>query len=85
MNKTIDYYNDNAQYFAGETLSVDFTQVQNIFSDLLPEKAYILDFGCGSGRDTKYFLELDYQVDALDGSLEMCKIAGKYTGINVNT
>lgn len=49
----------------------------------LPAGAYILDFGCGSGRDTKYFLEKGFQVDAIDGSEELCKIARDYTGIKV--
>ncbi|MDY3796155.1 MAG: class I SAM-dependent methyltransferase, partial [Agathobacter sp.] len=44
---------------------------------------YILDFGCGSGRDTKYFLEAGLRVDAIDGSKELCKIASEYTGIEV--
>lgn len=44
---------------------------------------YILDFGCGSGRDTKYFLEQGYHVEAIDGSVELCKLASEYTGIEV--
>lgn len=43
----------------------------------------ILDFGCGSGRDTKYFLSKGYDVDAIDGSKELCKIASEYTSIPV--
>lgn len=50
---TINYYNTNAKDFINGTLSVDFTSIQNIFLNLLPEGATILDFGCGSGRDTK--------------------------------
>ena len=45
--------------------------------------AYILDFGCGAGRDTKYFLSRGYQVDAIDGSEQLCRIASEYTGIKV--
>lgn len=41
------------------------------------------DFGCGSGRDTKYFLSKGFGVDAIDGSEELCKIASEYTGIQV--
>ena len=36
-----------------------------------------------SGRDTKYFLEQGYQVEAIDGSEELCKVASAYTGITV--
>ena len=56
-NKTLKYYNKNADNFAKTTINVDFYETQNRFSALLPEHGYILDFGCGSGRDTKYFLE----------------------------
>lgn len=48
----------------------------------MPE-SYIFDFGCGSGKDTKYFLEHGYRVDAIDGSAELCRIASEFTGIEV--
>lgn len=53
------------------------------FLMLLPKKAYILDFGCGSGRDSKYFLEHGYIVKSIDGSEKMCKLASKYIGQEV--
>ena len=37
-----------------------------------------LDFGCGSGRDTKYFLDQGYQVTAIDGSAERGKKRSDY-------
>ena len=83
MGNTIDYYNENAKKFIDGTVSVDFKHIQDTFLELLPEHAKILDFGCGSGRDTKYFLEHGCMVDATDGSLELCKAASEYTGINV--
>ena len=83
MGNTIDYYNDNAKKFIDGTVAVDFKHIQDTFLELLPEHATILDFGCGSGRDTKYFLEQGCMVDAMDGSLELSKAASKYTGINV--
>ena len=82
-DKTLEYYNQNADTFFAGTVSVDFKQTQNKFLDCLNEGAYILDFGCGSGRDTKYFLEAEMKVDAIDGSEEMCRIASEYTGIKV--
>lgn len=42
-----------------------------------------MDFGCGSGRDSKYFLEKGYRVDAVDGSEEICKITREYVKIEV--
>lgn len=82
-DKTLDYYNQNADAFVAGTISVDFKQKQDKFIGRLQAGDYILDFGCGSGRDTKYFLEVGMKVDATDGSEELCKIASKYTGIKV--
>ena len=45
--------------------------------------ALILDFGCGSGRDSKYFLSKGYKVEACDGSEEMVRIASETAGIPV--
>ena len=83
IDKTLKYYNENAQSFASGTVSVKFTEVQDKFLEKLNPDAYILDFGCGAGRDTKYFLSRGYQVDAVDGSEQLCWIASEYTGIKV--
>lgn len=83
LNKTINYYDINAKEFVEGTLNVDFKVTQDKFINKLPAKGYILDFGCGSGRDTKYFLAKDFNVDAIDGSIELCKIASEYTNIKV--
>ena len=83
MDKTIEYYNQNADMFAQGTRLVDFTVVQERFRIMLPVGSRILDFGCGSGRDTKYFLEKGYRVEATDGSSELCKLASAFTGIEV--
>lgn len=82
-NQTIDYYEANAALFANDTKNVGFTEVQDRFLTKLRPGACILDFGCGSGRDTKYFLEKGYQVIAIDGSEELCKIASNNTGVSV--
>lgn len=82
-NITIDYYNKNAKQFVENTVNVEFYHMQNRFLDKVQVGMYILDFGCGSGRDTKYFLEQGYYVDAVDGSEELCKIANELTGIKV--
>ena len=50
---------------------------------MIARKGIILDFGCGSGRDTKAFLDAGFRVDATDGSAELCALASSYTGIRV--
>ena len=83
MNKTIDYYNSNANSFSNDTAEVDFTEIQDKFLGYLENGSLILDFGCGVGRDSKYFLSKGYTVDAIDGSEELCKIAAANAGIPV--
>jgi len=83
MVDSIEYYNKNAIQFISNTVEVEFKETQNRFLKLLPEGGSILDYGCGSGRDIKYFLENHYDVDAMDGSRELCKLASEYTGITV--
>ena len=90
MDKTIEYYNLYAEDYVNTTQSVDFRLIQDRFLSAL-ESAFpeadtkdirILDFGCGSGRDSKYFLEQGYEVSALDGSEELCRYAAAYAGID---
>ena len=83
MTKTIKYYNKNASDFIMSTQEVEFHEIQIKFAKNLSKGSRILDFGCGSGRDTKYFLSQGYQVDAIDGSEEICRLASAYTGISV--
>lgn len=80
---TLDYYDQNAEGFAAGTLYVKFTAIQDRFLGYLAPGALILDFGCGSGRDSRYFLSRGYKVEACDGSEQMVKIAEKTAGIPV--
>lgn len=83
IQDTLQYYDRNAREFINNTATVDFTATQTRFVSKLEKGSHILDFGCGSGRDTNYFLSQGYQVTATDGSVELCKLAGEYTGISV--
>lgn len=80
MNKTIDYYNRYAKEFCERTTGTDMSFCQNKFLGYLEKGAKVLDAGCGSGRDSKYFIEKGMQVVALDASEEMCRYAAKYLG-----
>ena len=78
---TLDYYNSKAKDFVTDTVAVAFTEMQDTFLEYIPKGGRILDFGCGSGRDTKYFISKGYYVDATDGSEELCINASEYTAI----
>jgi len=81
--QTLSYYDQDPDAFIAGTLAADMSDTRRRFLAFLPSKALILDFGCGSGRDTRAFLEAGYQVDAIDGSEALCARASEYTGIPV--
>ena len=83
MTETLFYYEENADSFTDSTVGVDMKDIRSRFLKELPEGAYILDLGCGSGRDTKAFLEKGYRVNPSDGSEELCRKASALTGIPV--
>ena len=74
---TLHYYDDNAESYINDTLYADMHCLQDKFISFLPEKAHILDAGCGSGRDTCYFLNRGFSVTAIDASEKMCELASR--------
>ncbi len=80
---TLAYYATHAAAFAESTADVEFSTTQNRFASLLTPGAHILDYGCGSGRDAKHFLNEGFAVTAIDGSPELVQIAQERTGLPV--
>ena len=80
---TLSYYSTNAVAFAADTVTVDFKTTQDRFLCWLKPGAAILDFGCGSGRDSRYFAERGFRVTATDGCPELVKLAREHTGLPV--
>ena len=83
VNTTIQYYEEHAEEFAANTLGADMASIRSRFLAYLPTGCQILDFGCGTGRDSKAFLDLGYDVTAIDGSEALCGIAQSLTGLPV--
>ncbi len=81
--KTIEYYNSNAEEFYESTVNADMSAQYNLFEKYLSDGAHILDCGCGSGRDSKHFLDNGFKVTAIDASEELCKKASELTGLEV--
>lgn len=84
MNSTINYYNNNAKEFCKGTLHADMSRCRNMFLKYMVPNGHILDAGCGSGRDSKEFQELGYEVTAFDASEKICHFATEYLGQEVH-
>jgi SAM-dependent methyltransferase len=72
---TIDYYENNAWAFVESTIAVDMRPLYRHFLPLLPWPADILDVGCGSGRDSRYFARQGHRVTAIDPSSRIADLA----------
>jgi len=77
------YYNQCGVDFAERTLHRDMSAEHERFIQLLPQHGRILDAGCGSGRDSKAFIDAGFQVEAFDASQEMVRIASEWTDLDV--
>ena len=83
INKTIDYYNNNAAQYFSNTVNVDMSECCDRFLKYVVPGGRIIDIGAGSGRDIKYFKDKGYDVDGIDASEEMCRLASEYSGSEV--
>ncbi|MFA5447571.1 MAG: class I SAM-dependent methyltransferase [Sphaerochaeta sp.] len=79
----MSYYDEHADAYIQGTASVDMGGQYDLFLPLLKGGASILDAGCGSGRDSRIFLDRGYRVEAFDASPEMARAASELTGLPV--
>lgn len=77
---SIDYYNKNAEEFYQGTVSADMSETCNRFLKYIAPGGRILDAGCGSGRDSLYFIKRGYEVVSFDASEQMVKLSSELTG-----
>ena len=77
---TLAFHEKHAQEYCDSTARLDLHELYKPFLKALPPGAHILDAGCGSGRDTKAFLERGYRVTAIDASPEMARLATDFIG-----
>lgn len=83
QNSTDYYYSMNAEEFFNNTVEADMHKVYEPFLKRLKKNARILDIGCGSGRDSLYFIKRCYRVTAIDASKQLCEMSSKLIGQQV--
>ena len=82
---TLAHYERTAPSFWEGTKDHDVTQNYAALLEALPRRAglRILDFGCGPGRDLKWFADQGHAPVGLDGSAAFCEMARRYSGCEV--
>lgn len=82
-NNTLDFYNNNSKTYIETTFTIDMSKLYKEFLNNIPKGGTILDLGCGSGRDSKAFIDKGYKITAVDGSKELAQSASKLIGQEV--
>ena len=77
--KTIDHYSKNAQEYFFNTGHIDMSELYEMFLSKLKFGDLILDAGCGTGRDTKHFIQEGYRVVSFDACKEMVDMCNQYS------
>jgi len=72
-NTTIEYYNQNADMFINTTIDAYMSALYSEFEKYLSIGYSILNIGCGSWRDSKYFSQKGHSVTSIDASKAMCE------------
>jgi SAM-dependent methyltransferase len=80
---SVAYYDQNAEQFFNDTVAADVSELRDRFVQEQPPGGRVLDAGCGSGRDSKAFVELGFDVTAFDASAEMVARASQHAGCPV--
>lgn len=79
----LGYYTQHAEAYAHATRAVDMAPLYARFLPYVPAGGFILDAGCGSGRDALAFLQQGHAVEAFDASPELAQLASQHTGLHV--
>ncbi|MCR5743314.1 MAG: class I SAM-dependent methyltransferase [Lachnospiraceae bacterium] len=79
----VGYYDKHASEFIEATVDARVDALYARFRALIPAGGDILDLGCGSGRDSRYFASEGYRVVAADPSEAMCEYARAYAQVEV--
>lgn len=80
---TVNYYDKNSNRFIEGTVNADMSEHYEKFLAYIPDGGTIIDAGCGSGRDVKFFKNRGYKVIAFDYSIKMAEMASAHAGIDV--
>ncbi len=78
-----DYYETNATEYHASTVGIDPSSFLEPLTQRLAPGATILDVGCGSGRDLRWFRERGFRPTGLERSPSLAALARAHSGCPV--
>lgn len=78
INKSIKFYNKNHIEYFQKTYSIDMSNIYNRVRRHFKKGTFVLDAGCGVGRDTEYFIKHGYKVTSFDAAQKMVDLCNQY-------
>ncbi len=79
----IDYYEANAFKYHESTIGINPSSFLEPLARRLPSAAAILDVGCGSGRDLRWFKERGFRPIGIERSPSLAELARNHSGCPV--
>ena len=76
----VSLYNEQALDYFDRTAKLDQSEHLSQFVSELPPGAIVVDAGCGSGRDSVWFLANGFQVYTYDACKRLCSMAKGFIG-----
>ena len=70
-----DYYQENYKAYHEKTFSIDPSSFLEPLARRLPPEAFILDVGCGSGRDLMWMAKRGFEVIGFERSPGLAELA----------
>ena len=74
-----DYYQQNHQKYYDQTFNIDPTSFLSPLARYLPQSGTILDVGCGSGRDMRWFKDRGFRPTGFESSHGLAVLVRKYS------
>ncbi|MBC8260221.1 MAG: methyltransferase domain-containing protein [Planctomycetia bacterium] len=82
-SSTIRFYEDNASEYSLNTIREDMRHAYSKFIPMISKNGSIVDAGCGSGRDSIFFLNQGFEVSSFDASSKMVEVASRNSGMEI--
>ena len=80
-DQTLSYYEQHAAEFARDTAQADVGPILQKFTSMLSDGGSVLDWGCGTGRDSRALADAGLTVTSVDASPAMCQTARELFGV----